>query len=448
MTKTSKLMTERANALIKMLNLIKSVESYTLQNYRNTLFLSENLREFKNKSPYKPPFALNYLEYYDSHEPVTSWIIRHIFAYSYNGHHPFFESFASRFLTKIGFQMDWINHPVIDKDHEYKNIDILVRDTKYAIIIENKLKGADFQLNQIARYVATMREEGYSNKQIFVVILPKYDISNEQIRCSVWRLPLDWKSNNSARKCRVNDYTCWCDWDDCQSQNHCRNCKSLRELFKPRTILIHSDFSKWLYDSIYKNTLNLPEEELKKQFVLSSAVLQLVDFLNCQYQTRENNKYKMDIKNFLSDQLKLNELSTMEQILTIEDKIKDTEELKSRLYELLNLKSKTFIKEMRERYKVALLPTDKDGWYFDCKLSFDVYVIKVILGKEGRDYCQIEEESQSGLPEFITNDLEISAELNDSGNQPNTIWRYDTYEESLLRFDRVLGRLLELQKII
>ena len=36
--------------------------------------------------------------------------------------------------------MDWIDTPVIDKDHEYKGIDILIRDKHYAIIIENKLK--------------------------------------------------------------------------------------------------------------------------------------------------------------------------------------------------------------------------------------------------------------------------------------------------------------------
>lgn len=42
-------------------------------------------------------------------------------------------------------------------------------------------------------------------------------------------------------------------------------------------------------------------------------------------------------------------------------------------------------------------------------------------------------------------DLEISEELNDSQNRSICIWRYDAYKETLLRFDRVLGRLIALK---
>ena len=175
-------------------NLVHSVESHTQQVYQEALELTDGLKECMENSPNKPPFSINYLEYYNSYEPVTSWIIRHFFAYKYNGHHPFFESFAKTFLQGIGFRLDWINEPIIDKDHEYKSIDILVRDKQYAVIIENKLKGAEFQLNQLARYITTMRDEGYSNEQIFVVILPKDDINNEDLYESVWKLPKDWQS--------------------------------------------------------------------------------------------------------------------------------------------------------------------------------------------------------------------------------------------------------------
>ena len=75
-------------------NLVGSVETYTLRTYHDDLCLTEKLQECESNSPNKPPFAINYLQYYNSHEPVTSWIIRHLFAYTFNGKHPFFESFA------------------------------------------------------------------------------------------------------------------------------------------------------------------------------------------------------------------------------------------------------------------------------------------------------------------------------------------------------------------
>ncbi|MDE6526299.1 MAG: hypothetical protein K2L75_03510, partial [Muribaculaceae bacterium] len=108
-----------------MLDLVGSVKSNVLQSYRDTLLLSEGLQECEAKSPNKPPFGLNYLEYYYSSDPMTSWIIRNLYAYTYYGHHPFFESFAKTFLTKIGFNPEMIVAPIIDKDHEYKSIDIL-----------------------------------------------------------------------------------------------------------------------------------------------------------------------------------------------------------------------------------------------------------------------------------------------------------------------------------
>lgn len=318
-----------------MLDLVGSVESNVLQSYRDILLLSEGLQECEAKSPNKPPFGLNYLEYYYSSEPMTSWIIRHLFAYTYDGHHPFFESFAKTFLTKIGFNPEMIVAPIIDKDHEYKSIDILVRDKQYAVIIENKLKGADFQLNQIARYIATMRNEGYSDEQIFVVILPKSKIYNDDIRQSVWKLPPDWQSTNPTRKCRTSDYTCWCDDGD-RSHDHCSNCEPLKELFKSRTLLIHKEFSEWLFDCVTINKIQIPDRELNKQYVLTSATLQFVDFLNLLYGTRENDKYIMDIQKFLSDQLNLSKYDIQDQLSLIEDKKRDAEDLMQRLRELSN----------------------------------------------------------------------------------------------------------------
>lgn len=434
-----------------LLVLVGSVESYTLQAYRDAWLLSEGLRECEEKSPNKPPFGLNYLEYYCSSEPMTSWIIRHLFAYTYDGHHPFFESFAKTFLIKIGFNPEWIDVPVIDKNHEYKNIDILVKDKQYVVIIENKIKGADFQPNQLARYIATMRAEGYSDKQIFVVVLPKHNISNDDLWESVWKLPPDWQSKKTARKCRVDDYTCWCDYEEYKPKVHCRNCEPLRKLFQQRTMFIHKELSEWLYNCLMNSALSIPEDELRKQYVLTSAALQFVDFLNSIYNTRENDKYKMDIQKFLSDQLNLSELDIIDQISLVEDKENEAKELGSQLNALYWSKIKEYVKKISAKYQVHLIPKDNDEHHFSCSINFEGTTVKVILGNdwdgEG-DYCQIETKQRIKIPEIIRNDFEISEELNDKDNRKDCIWRYDSYKESLLRFNRVLGRLLELQNKI
>ncbi|MEE1260910.1 MAG: PD-(D/E)XK nuclease family protein [Paludibacteraceae bacterium] len=430
----------------KTIDLLNSLNSYVLQICKDTLLLSTELKDKEESSPFKPPFAINYLEYYNTQEPTTSWIIRHIFAYTYNGKHPYWESFATTFLQQIGFQVEWIESPIIDKDHEYKNIDILVRDKKYAVIIENKLKGAEFQLNQLARYIATMRKDGYTDEQIFVVVLPKCEKDSKCINESVWRLPNDWQSTNQTRKCRVDSYTCLCDKENFIPQDYCIKCESLRDSFAPRTIFVQKELSDWLYNFIEYNTEHIPEDEMRNQYVLKSAVYQFVDFLNYLYETRENKKYKMDIHNFLEEKLGLNKLNILEQLSVVEDRKDDAEELSSKLDELYWKKINEYIAEIGTKHKVHLKKTD--DFHFSCDILLGGKTLKVSLGfeKNGGDYCQIEAKKGTTISEIINDDFEILEELNDKENFKYCIWRWDSYKESLLRFDRVLGRLLEIQK--
>ena len=432
----------------RMWKLVGSVESYTLRAYRETLWLSENLQKCEEASPNKPPFAINYLEYYDSHEPVTSWIIRHIFAYIYNGHHPFFESFARTFLQRVGFKEEWIDAPIIDKDHETRGIDILVRDKRYAIIIENKLRGADFQLNQLARYIATMRNEGYSEDQIYVVVLPKNEISNDDLWESVWKLPKDWQSTNKSRKCRVDDHTCWCDYKGYKPKNHCEHCESLYDIFRERTIFLHKELAEWLYNCAVNNKVGLPDEELSKQYVLISAALQFVDYLNYLYQTRENDKFKMDIHNFLCEELKLESHSVLDQLSIVENKKGIVEELAEKLDDLYWDKIDEYITEMGRKYQIHLVRKEGNQFYFHYDMKIGGRSLIVSLDKETNadgDFCQIETTDKDKLPKIVANDFEISEELNDKDNRSDCIWKYDSYKESMLRFDRVLGRLLDIQ---
>ena len=433
------------NNILETLNLVDDVEAYTLQNYQKILCLSEDLKECEEKSPHKPPFSLNFLERYNCDEPTTSWIIRHIFAYSYydadsHKRYPFFESFAKTFLTDIGFNMDWIDAPEIIKEHEYEHIDVLVRDKQYALIIENKLKGAGFQPNQLARYIATMRNEHYSDEQIFVVVLPKYQ--NDGLRPSVWKLPQDWKSP----KCLNSDNTCWCDNEGYERNEHCNQCESLKERFRERTLFIHKELAEWLYDCVVNNAAHIPDKEFRRQYVLTSAILQFVDFLNELYQTRENNKYNMEIQNFLSDKLGLKGHSALEQVIIVSSKKNDVDKLNEQLDSLLWKKIEEYRSEIVTKYGASYFDDKYISSYIEIKgISLELTLYNDNDGTG--DYCQLMTTSGTPLPDFIKENPYIYRdELDKDKGFEDRIWKKDNYKESLLRFDRVMGRLLDLKR--
>ena len=136
--------------------------------------------------------------------PVTSKILERILSYNNSDGYVVLHSFCHQFLEVSGFDCNNISEPEIIAERN-GHIDIrITEEGKYAIIIENKLKGADFQRNQLARYIKTIKEEGFKNEQIYIVILPQY--KDIRIRPSVWRLPPDYKTvTNANRKCGIYD---------------------------------------------------------------------------------------------------------------------------------------------------------------------------------------------------------------------------------------------------
>lgn len=270
---------------------------------------------------------MNLIDFCNPKEPVTSRMLEQIFSYSNNDGYIILKNFCEHFLEKSGFDCRKISEPEIIAERN-GHIDIRITESnKYAIIIENKLKGADFQRNQIARYIQTIKNEGYQNDQIFIVILPQY--KNIRIPTSVWRLPPDYKSNtNATRKCRMNgENLCWCDFPQKHlSEEQLKHCnpsciKHWRDEFSGRTRILHQDFSTWLI-----NTERIvPRHELN----LRSAILQFADYLNGLYNTRIDQKLNKMITKFLRDKLELG--SSISDWKKLNIKIAEIEELQNGL---------------------------------------------------------------------------------------------------------------------
>lgn len=359
------------NDIQNILDILTRTKALYINKAQENLSLSEKVKEKILRSPYKPNYPINLLEITSITEPLTSKVLTEMFNYKNNNEHILLKSFIQRFLTPCGFEMDWFCHPQITAEKQDR-VDICIQEnSKYAVVIENKLKGAVFQRNQLARYVQRMREKGYSDERIFVILLPAnidQDFFNH-INKSVWRLPPDWKKPNQERACRWNDtISCKCDFDiTCPNCELCK--KDMREIFKNRTEILDLEFMNWLQE----DCLNLiPENEV----VLKSAVIQFVDFIKGIYNKRFDTQLIMEILDFLRDKLLTNEESVLEQWNTIDKKKKEVEDL---LKNLESLQTEIGL-DMIDLWKNELAPKWGKWLRFEEHKSFGININGVWCG--------------------------------------------------------------------
>lgn len=330
---------DRIKNIIKLLNDYKLA---TLDEIYANLSLSSQLSSFIENSRNKPKYQLNLLDVIGIAEPLTSKIISLIFKYKRGDDYILYHSFVEDFLVDCGFNSEWIKKPIITAETDRVDIGIQEKG-KYAIIIENKLKGAHFQRNQIARYIQKMIESRYSENRIFIVILPNYidRLFFDNINQSVWYLPKDWKTPNQERICSYKDgISCYC--DDGKAIPICQECKKdLRHKFKNRTVILDLEFINWLENKC----LSLLSAD---EYLLRSAIIQFADFLKGIFNNRLNHKLVMEIEQFLREQLIDSNAPLLEQWKTIEGKKEEIKQLTMGLEKLQTSIGKEQIDEWRE----------------------------------------------------------------------------------------------------
>lgn len=298
--------------------------------------LSERLNDLIYSSEYKPKFQLNLLDTIGVRETLVSKIMSLMFNYKSSGKYILFQSFVEEFLRDCGFDTEWIQNPRIMA--ETTRIDISIQEQgKYAIIIENKVKGAPFQHNQIARYIQKMRNLGYTDDRIFIVVLPHYadKLLFEQTNKSVWCLP------DKDFECYKDKYSCKCDYGE--KSDYCNKCeKDLKDKFKNRTVVLDATFIYWLEN---KCLSLLPSDE----HLLHSSIVQFVDFLKGVFNIRFNDQLNMEIKEFLRQQLIDSNESLEVQRNIIEKKIDKVKELIIGLEKLQKSIDEKLVDEWREQ---------------------------------------------------------------------------------------------------
>ena len=268
-----KLTVERIDEIQNLLN-----EVYCLKcSIIDTLFeYLETIRKKRVEAGIDKHYATNILDILNPTEPLVSKILCSFLSFTQNGKFCLWRSFTEKFLSRCGFDKQWVKQPVISSE-KYR-IDILVKEQSYAVIIENKIHDAVFQRNQLARYI-NVTKSLTNEDNVFIVLLPKesYNGYIDGIPDSVWRLPCDWKVSNNERKCalRGDSTLCACDIENLsenkQKEFKCKDCINFKENYLNRTKVLDNTFLDWL------------DQEMEKKASADDAIMQSAMLLFSDY---------------------------------------------------------------------------------------------------------------------------------------------------------------------
>ncbi|GIX42612.1 MAG: hypothetical protein KatS3mg129_2345 [Leptospiraceae bacterium] len=285
---------------IKILIDLKKLFQARIHQYLDILINFKNkYEEEKNKLPYN----LNLLDEVKVYENNHSKILGKLLQYNKNDDY----IILNKFLEHLGKPFENLEFIKPEITIEEDRIDIRISDDTKSIIIENKINNAPDRKKQIERYIENEQEKrGYDFKNIYVLYLT---------------LSGGGASEKSLSK-KIK--------------------RKLEDRYKEITAFEH--IRGWL-----KSLLEL--EEIKKENVLYSAIIQYKDFLDgllYQREGEENMKYTL---------LKaLEEYFGFNENISVSDKIKKLDDFDKTINEIISeVQEEQFIYELRKKYLLKLL---------------------------------------------------------------------------------------------
>lgn len=325
----------------------ESLYNLTMKHYEeigHNLELCDSIAKIKEGLKEDSITEINLLSELSAEEPDTSRIFACLLGSRKN---VILKKFVADYLGRAGFDFE-VKRPVITAEKKYR-IDILVEDDDYAIIIENKLLGAAYQRNQLARYIRRMEGEGYDASHIFIVIIPGfyYDGYLQDIRKSVWKLPPDWDKPNGMRHCAWQDAYC-CRCDNTQEKEyearHChkpeKDCIDYRQKYLDRTIVLDNRFADWLTECA--ETID------REEILLHSALVQFSDYVKLKYNLKQSKKYIMEMQEFLKSKLVDESKEADANWRVVNEKLSQLNDMKAGLESLRRNMSKDMINRWRD----------------------------------------------------------------------------------------------------
>ena len=373
----------------------------------------------------KLPYNINVIDELHANENANSRILSRILQYNENGNYMLLKSFVGYFMKNSNIQ---INNPKITD--EKLRIDLLVQEKgKYAIIFENKIYNAALQKNQLARYIQKMRDEGYLDKDIYVVFLPPHEY--EPNICS-WQKPQSiCESCNDVTLCKI------------------KSTPELREYFKDRyyTITFRNGIIKWLKDEVIPNCR-------QKELFLYSAAIQYCDYLEGYFDIRTNNiEMNMELQEFLNKELELSNKEYFQQLEIIMGKTNEINSLLSQMSSLKDNVRKKIIEEWKQKIKTEYQEFTllEDAIVGVTVGTIDDKKVDVVINQEGRYYCEVHFDTK--LPQekrIITNTrlMELNDILPETNENEDCVWKWFQEEVTPDLFDCFIGAIERCKNIV
>lgn len=411
-------------------SLITCLENAMQQNEMETYdaisALASEIASLISRTKQKSPYHINLIDLIRANENAHSRILGAFLRAQSSGSYEILKSFVRTFLG-AKFTEEIVEPIFFNEKHR---IDLLIAEPgKYAFIFENKIHNAVLQKNQLARYIEAMKNDGFSESQIYVIYLPPNEYNEPNACC--------WKSPEGCCE--------HCDGKTIPPE--CQHLHSYEKAFAERFVYLtfRNDILPWLKDDV------LPNCKVRDTY-LQSALMQYIDYLEGLFDLRMTNHIlNMEIKEYIKQTLNLSD--NPEQSYTpLKNKIEDVNKVLNQLNILKDeIETACWQKwrdQLRQRYPECRLIDDSGA-----KRYPKVGVVLSIKGKEyailiekeantiyygiGRHYCS--ENIESEIKDIIRPILEDIG-----GFQENEWWygwKYTSFENGYDRLCTLIDKV-------
>ena len=409
------------NKINSLLQLLEKIDSESARALKSCMELTDVFTEKLIEEKRKLPYHINIIDELSANENANSRILSALLQYTNNGEYVLLKSFVKNVLSDFDIEVD---RPYITAEN--LRIDLLVRENreceKYAIIFENKIYNATQQKNQLARYIIKLRDEGFCDKEIYVVFMPPYMYEPDDC---CWHEPQEVCKKCERYKCKIESPP------------------NLKDEFKSRykVITFREDIIRWLKGYVVPNCNT-------EEVYLYTAAMQYLDYLEGYFYLRTINKeMNMRLDKIIIDHLKLEDCKDeKEKIIVLEEKINDMSTLVQDMENKKKNIAHDWLKEICEKHSLNTTP---NGDKIEYKLGM---VIITLCTRQGNTpwwgvSCNegISIEDQKLIIEKIENHIPFGNKK--YNNDGYLVWSDTSYENAENRFIKLIEVLSKNKKI-
>jgi hypothetical protein len=193
---------------------------------KKTLDIVEAINEYIARKEKELPYNINVIDELHANENAHSRILCKLLQYKDSAEKYRILEDLIQYISQLEGKEEFANIKIASPSitQEQERIDLRVLEPgKYAIIFENKVKGAGDQPNQLARYIDKTLKQGFKKDKIFVIYLPhdehepeeyswildgknyKKDFHTRYVNLSFRTYVLPWLKENILPNCIIRE---------------------------------------------------------------------------------------------------------------------------------------------------------------------------------------------------------------------------------------------------